>query len=209
MNHLTSRIGRYTAALLGAALMAAATAMPAGAVTNIPDTGSIVTGPNCPTGYWWNGSIYPNPTGGDYQGFEVYGERISGNCDSQSDYVWTDQSVVDDTFMWSVGSAEGDGSVAGKDCYIWLYIPSENAGAPSVRYDVWATDDYGLGEVDPPSGWHWLFWPGHYIDQNTTSGWVYIGQHSVGNSPDIVVTMTNKDTAGWEIGAGSVAFHCV
>jgi hypothetical protein len=210
MKKLTTRLGRGAAALVGASLIAAATAMPAGAVTNVPDRDSTVAGPNCPgNNFFWNGGIWPSYGGGNYTGYQVYNNRQAGWCDSTSEYVWTDQSYADDTFMWTTGSLSGDGSVAGRDCYVWVYVPSEDAGAPHARYDVWATDDYGLSEVNPPEGWHWLFWPGHTIDQNSTSGWVYIGQAQMGDYPDIVVTMTNQDTAGWEIGAGSVAFHCV
>ena len=212
MRILARTTGRSAAVLIGAVLMAASTALPAGAVGNSPDKDSIVAGPNCDGGarFSWSSSIYPNNTHGDYAGYNPYNVSQSGDlCNTTSEYVWTDQNNVDTTWLWYEGTASGDGSVAGRDCYVWLYIPTQDAGAPSARYDVWATDDYGLSEVNPPAGWHWLFWPGHNVDQNTTSGWIYIGQHTMGNYPDVVVTLTNKDTANWKIGAGSVAFHCI
>ncbi|HEV2371226.1 MAG TPA: hypothetical protein VGS19_03570 [Streptosporangiaceae bacterium] len=194
-----------------ASLVVTATAGPAYAVTNTPYTGAFVTGPNCEGGshFWWSSSILPIVTGGDYTGHEVYNMKETDLCNDTSEYVWTDPGGVDTTWVWVEGTGVGDLSVAGLDCYVWVYIPSENAGAPSARYDIWATNDYGLSEVNPPAGWHWLFWPGHNIDQQTTTGWVFLGQHPVGNYTNIAVTLTNRDTAGWEIGAGSVAFDCV
>ena len=121
----------------------------------------------------------------------------------------TDQSQADITWIWGEGTAFGDSSVAGDTCYVWAYIPSENAGAPNARYDIWAATNLEIGEVNGPAGWHWLFWSGRNINQESTTGWIYFGEASVGNYPNIAITLTNEATANWDIAAGSVAIHCV
>jgi hypothetical protein len=179
---------------------------PASAATNTPDYGSWVTGPDCGgIGDHWgiNAVDWPLWTVGDYDGFIVYGNKLSSRCDLMTGYFYTTTQPSYDTFSWSYGKQSyggGDGSVAGKTCYVWAYIPTSGAGAPHARYDVWGLQ--GLTQ-------HWLFWPGRTIDQETTSGWIYLGEHAMGSNDTVVVTLGNHDsTPGQDVGAGAMAFHC-
>jgi hypothetical protein len=73
------------------------------------------------------------------------------------------------------------------------------AFTPHARYDVWGFQ--GTNQ-------NWRFWAG--LNQNNVSGWIYLGDHGMGSNNTILVTLNNHaPSAGWELGAGAMAFECV
>jgi hypothetical protein len=93
--------------------------------------------------------------------------------------------------------------MAGKTCYVWVYILNGYATDVSARYDIW-------GYNSSTGNQQWLFWPGKNINQDALTGWVYLGQHTMGSNDTVELTLGNDDSKYNDmVGAGSAAFECV
>lgn len=168
-----------------------------------PSAGAVVIGPGCTNTNQYNygaSGSWSNVGSGDYTGSGVYGQNSSRSCTGSTSYT-LDQSTQTAQFRWHLKTfcATGCTSVP---CKIWVYIPTVDAGDWDARYDFWADDGYG--------NLTWLAWPGGNVNQESNSGWAYLGQVTVGNTHILTISLSNQDAAkpGWYAGAGDVAVSC-
>jgi hypothetical protein len=202
------RLAHLATVSLVAAAVGLLPATAAHATSNTPATGSDVVGPGCGAdgiGVFLASGTSPNTVNaGDYTDFTKFNVSSSPRCTNTTWYVLDKSGSATTTFEWWYGldTFNRTPNIAGDSCTMWAYIPTADAGDRDARYDVW-------GET--PSGtMQWLFWPGHTIDQENTSGWVLLGTHSMGPDATAEVTLNNSDNAnpGWYTGAGAMAFSC-
>jgi len=110
-------------------------------------------------------------------------------------YTLSNPSQTTAKFNWAIGVT------GSRTCSFDAYIPTKNAGVPNARYDFWGIDSNGT--------YHWLGWPGHGIDQQTSSGWLRLATNvGVHGYKRFAVVLSNQGTAGWYVGAGDGRFMC-
>lgn len=177
------------------------------AASNTPPGGSHVPGPGCGTyqgtGFWVEGATPSLVNSGDYTGNVVYGNTSTPACVNTTAYILDVAGNATSTFVWEYGANQSSSvNVQGDNCSAWAYIPTVDAGDQHARYDMWGVTSTGVR--------HWLSWPGHTVDQETTSGWIYLGSAATGGYATFAVTLTNSDPAspGWYTGAGAMAISC-
>jgi hypothetical protein len=178
--------------------------------------GDITWGPGCPSPNpptyafpkgWpgWDTHLAWSTAGGDYIGPDA--DQASGfyegNCSSGSSGYILDQATETAVFRWHLDlNHVYSYDTFGQSCHLWAYVPSEFAGDRHARYDFWADDQSGHLT--------WMGWPGHTVDQDTTSGWVDLGGVNVSPGLALTVTLSNKDSVspGWYAGAGDLSAAC-
>jgi lysophospholipase L1-like esterase len=177
---------------------------PAFAVSNTPANGSIVVGPGCNAIEKSVGAQPSYIAAGDYTGHTTYGDSSTPLCTDTTFYILDVSGSATSTFEWIWGSPTFTNipNLEGQNCGVWTYIPTTDAGDRHARYDIWG--------ITPSGTRNWLFWPGKTIDQENTSGWIYLGSHAMGGNAQIEVTLGNSDptSPGWYTGAGDMAFSC-
>ena len=179
----------------------------AAAVSNTPPSGSHVSGAGCGAyqgaGAWEEGAAPSLVNSGGYTGNVLYGNTSTPKCNNATWYILDVAGTATATFAWEYGAVQSSSvNVAGDSCSAWAYIPTADAGDRDARYDFWG--------VTSTSVRHWLAWPGHTVDQQNTSGWVYLGAATTGGYATFAVTLSNSDPAnpGWDTGAGAMAISC-
>lgn len=173
-----------------------------------PPNGYFVAGPGCPnndavstgaSGTWTRVS------GGDYSGNVVYGtpnDPSYGTCTNTTAYTLTTSSQTAQ-FRWHFYNVYSGYYNHASVCSVYAYMPTVDAGDHNARYDFWADDNNGHVV--------WEAWPGKTFNQETMSGWYYIGAANVpGGYPTFTVSLSNADSAypGWDAGAGAIAVNC-
>jgi hypothetical protein len=168
-----------------------------------PSSGAFVIGPGCFNVNFnhdsWDTHGTWTQAGGDYTGSFLIGGGGSPNCSGVS-YYTLDGATSTALFRWHF---EVDTGLDGISCHMWAYIPTQNAGDHNARYDFYADDGSG--------GLQWIGWPGHTINQQTTSGWTDLGGVNVPPSTYLLtVILNNQDSKspGWYAGAGDIAVAC-
>ena len=183
---------------------------PASAATVGEPPGQVTLGPGCPTVNPnhddWDTHLSWAQAGGDYIGPDADrlepGSYFEGNCNGTTMYI-LDQATQTAVFRWHLDTGLFDPLGGGLSCHLWAYIPSQFAGDRHARYDFWADD--AAGHLS------WLGWPGHTIDQETTSGWTDLGGVNVPALTNLLtVTLSNMDSLnpGWYAGAGDLSATC-
>jgi hypothetical protein len=207
--HVFGPVRRLLAAVTATAVAAAlvvAGPVPAYAGSQVvynqnPVSGAAVIGPGCgqTSKYNYGSSGSWLGAGGDYTGATTYGGG-GGSCSGSSAYI-LDQATQTAQFRWHAHTFYPTG-YSSTVCRIWAWIGTRNAGDLHARYDFWADDGHG--------NLTWLGWPGGTVDQENHSGWAYLGQVTVANTPTLTVTLSNADAAqpGWYANAGDIAVSC-